>query len=401
MNQKKLMLLGGISYLVPASEGAHNTGYNVITVDYLQDNIAHRYSAEYHNVSILDKEAVLSLAMELQIDGILSFAVDPGVVTAAYVAEQMGLPFACSYESACILQDKARFRQFLAAKGFNTPNAKGYSDAQEAIKDTDYFHWPVIVKPTDSAGSKGVTKVETPKDLQNAIEIARKESHNGRFIIEDFLEKEGASAGAECFFVDGELKYCAFYDQLFDNESTNKYVPSAECWPSDKPANILDAVREQLQRLSQLLRFHTGLFNVEWRVCKDGSIYLMEVSPRAGGNRLAEILNYATGIDIIDAEVSKALGMPLKDIHDAQYDGYYAIIVLHSKKDGVFKGVEVECPHNGTVLEKELRVNVGDRVERFSGANNAIGTLFLRFEYCDAMEEALLYPSDWINVIVE
>ena len=97
MKQKKLMLLGGIRYLLPAIEAAHKHGCLVITVDYLPDNIAHKYSDEYHNVSILDKEAVLTLAQELQIDGILSYAVDPGVVTAAYVAEQMGLPFTCSY----------------------------------------------------------------------------------------------------------------------------------------------------------------------------------------------------------------------------------------------------------------------------------------------------------------
>ena len=88
MNRKKLMLLGGIRYLLPAIEAAHKHGYHVITVDYLPDNIAHRYSDEYHNVSIIDKEAVLQLAQKLQIDGILSFAVDPGVVTAAYVAEK-------------------------------------------------------------------------------------------------------------------------------------------------------------------------------------------------------------------------------------------------------------------------------------------------------------------------
>ena len=100
------MLLGGIRYLLPAIDVAHKHGCYVITVDYLPDNIAHQYSDEYHNVSIIDKEAVLKLAQELKIDGILSYAVDPGVLTAAYVAEQMGLPFTCSYETACILQDK-------------------------------------------------------------------------------------------------------------------------------------------------------------------------------------------------------------------------------------------------------------------------------------------------------
>ena len=133
------MLLGGIRYLLPAIEVAHKHGYHVITVDYLPENIAHQYSDEYYNVSIIDKEAVLQLAQELQIDGILSFAVDPGVVTAAYVAEKMGLPFTCSYEAACILQDKARFRQFLTENGFNVPTAKGYSNTEEALKDIKRF----------------------------------------------------------------------------------------------------------------------------------------------------------------------------------------------------------------------------------------------------------------------
>ena len=117
MAQKKLMLLGGLRYLLPVIEEAHKLGAYVITVDYLPDNIAHKYSDEYHNVSILDREAVLELARKLEIDGIMSFAVDPGVTTAAYVAEEMNLPFQGSYESISILQNKGRFRRFLTDNG--------------------------------------------------------------------------------------------------------------------------------------------------------------------------------------------------------------------------------------------------------------------------------------------
>ena len=80
---KKLMLLGGIRYLLPVIEVAHKMGVYVITADYLPDNIAHKYSDEYVNVSIIDRDAVLKVAQEKKIDGILSFGVDPGVVTAA------------------------------------------------------------------------------------------------------------------------------------------------------------------------------------------------------------------------------------------------------------------------------------------------------------------------------
>ena len=403
MMQKRLMLLGGIRYLLPAIDAAHKHGCHVITVDYLPGNIAHKYSDEYHNVSILekDKEKVLALAKELKIDGILSYAVDPGVVTAAYVAEQMKLPFSCSYKTACILQDKSLFRQFLTENGFNVPVAKGYTSKEEALSDIDMYHWPVIVKPVDSAGSKGVSKVENPKDLPKAIAHALEESHNGHFIVEDFLEKEGLSSGTESFYVNGELKYNAFYDQYFDAEATNPYTPSAECWPADKPDYILDDVKKQLQRLGHLLNFRTGLFNVEWRLCKDGKVYLMEVSPRAGGNRLAEILNYATDVDIIDAEVSKAIGETIPMVHEPNYKGHYCILVLHSDKAGRFKNVEILDSFIGEIVEKEIRVNTGDRVESFSGANNAIGTLFLRFDTRQQMDEALIHQKEWLKIIIE
>ncbi len=401
MKQKKLMLLGGIRYLLPAIEAAHMHGCHVITVDYLPENIAHQYSDEYHNVSIIDKEAVLKLAQELQIDGILSYAVDPGVVTAAYVAEQMGLPFTCSYESACILQDKALFRQFLADNGFNVPHAKGYDNAEEALKDVGYFHWPVIVKPVDSAGSKGVTRVDAPQYLEQAIAHALAESHNGHFIVEDFLEKQGLSSGSESFFVDGELKYNAFYDQYFDDEATNPFTPSAECWPADKSSFILDGVRKDLQRLGTLLQVKTGLFNVEWRVCKDGKVYLMEVSPRAGGNRLAEILNYASDVNIIEAEVLKAIGSEVTEIHEPLLDNCYAIYVLHSQNAGIFKGVKLDTAFElSNVIEKEIRVEEGSHVEAFSGANQAIGTLFLKFKSLSEMHDVLSRMSSLVRVEV-
>lgn len=398
---KKIMLLGGIHYLLPVIKAAHEQGYYVITADYLPDNVAHKYSDEFCNVSIIDKEAVLAEARKRNIDAILSYAVDPGVVTAAYVAEQMGLPFSCSYKTACILQDKSMFRMFLTQNGFNVPNAKGYEKVEDALNDIDFFHWPVIVKPVDSAGSKGVSKVDIPEKLPKAITHALNESHNGHFIIEDFIEKKGLSSGSESFFVDGELKYNAFYDQYFDKDAVNPYTPSAECWPANKPETILQEVRNDLQRLGKLLHFRTGLFNIEWRVCTNGKVYLMEVSPRAGGNRLAEILNYATDVNIIDAEVRKALHLPINEVHEPNYNGHYAILVLHSPKTGLYDRVEIEPIFmDEHVIEKEIRLKQGEKINSFTGANAAIGTLFLRFNTRKEMDKALTYQKEWLKVVV-
>ena len=391
MAQKKLMLLGGIRYLLPAIDAAHKHGIHVITVDYMPNNIAHKYSDEYYNVSILekDKEKVLALAKELQIDGILSYAVDPGVVAASFVAEQMGLPFTCSYEAACIMQDKSKFRQFLAKHGFNVPNAKGYIKAEDALKDVDFFNWPVIVKPVDSAGSKGVSRVDDPKYLPQAIIVALAASHNGHFIIEDFLELDGYQSSADCFSIDGKMVYVDYSDQLFDNDAANPYAPALEIWPSTMQQKHQDYLTSELQRLLTLLHCGTGLYNVESRICKNGKPYIMEVSPRAGGNRIAELQRIGTGIDLIEAEVLKAVGEIIPfEITMPKYNGCYVNNIVHSLRAGIYHGIEYDEQFKKEHLISEaIYSTVGDHVEAFHGANNAIGSIFLKFSSREELDE--------------
>lgn len=385
-NQKKLMLLGGLRYLLPVIEAAHRHGIHVITVDYRPDNIAHRYSDEYHNVSIIDKDAVLALAQELQIDGIMSFAVDPGVVAAAYTAEKMGLPFQCSYEAACILQNKSRFRQFLADNGFNVPNARGYSEAGEALNDIDYFNWPVIVKPVDSAGSKGVTRVDDPAQLPAAIAHALDCSPSRHFIIEDFLEKEGYSSDTDSFSVDGDLVFCTFNNQYFDADAENEYTPAAYSWPSSLSQDVQDELRSELQRLVSLLDMKTGLYNIETRLCTNGKAYIMEVSPRAGGNRLIEMLKYVTGEDIVERATLAAVGEKFQPVNRGADQSRQSIVelILHANQPGAFVRLDIAPEVKPLIIEEDLWVKPGDIVETFTGANMAIGTLALK---ADTQEE--------------
>ena len=401
MKQKKLMLLGGLRYLLPVIEEAHNLGAYVITADYLPDNIAHKYSDEYCNVSIINKDDVLAKAKELEIDGILSHAVDPGVVSAAYVAEQMGLPFQTSYKAACILQDKSLFRQFLKENGFNCPQAKGYSNAEDALKDVDYFNWPVIVKPVDSAGSKGVTKVTAPEDLLSAIEFALSCSISKNFIIEDFLDIVGYQSSADIFTVDGKLVYSAFSDQLFDKAAANPYTPAIEIWPASMEQRYQDDLTEQLQKLFTLLGVKTGIYNVESRVCSNGKAYIMEVSPRGGGNRIAELQDMATNQSLIRAEICKALSLPLEEIINPVYDGVWGNYILHSSVEGILKSVDINPEFEQKYIkDKGLIVEEGDHIAPFTGANTSLGTLFMRAETREELDRELAKINNYVRIVL-
>lgn len=399
--QKRLMLLGGIRYLLPVIKAAHEQGYYVITADYLPDNIAHKYSDEYVNVSIIDKEAVLKVAREKEIDGIMSFGVDPGVIAASYVQNQMGLPSFGPFESVEILQNKDKFRAFLSQNGFNVPWAFSFDSVEEAFKNRAKFSYPLIVKPTDSAGSKGCTRVDEEAELNAALEYAIKYSISGKIIVEEFLEKKGCSSDTDSYAENGVLKFVSFSAQRFDENAVNPYTPAAYSWPSTFTVEEEQYLTSEIQRLITLLDMKTSVFNIETRVGTNGKPYIMELTPRGGGNRLCEMLRYATGVDLITAITRAMVGDDPGVVKQKPYDGHWAEIILHADKSGIFQRLEVDATLNAEVVEEDLWVKPGDFVHGFEGANDAIGTLVLRFEAPYELERSINNIREYLNVVVK
>ena len=401
MKQKKLMLLGGIRYLLPVIKAAHEQGYYVITADYLPDNIAHQYSDEYVNVSIIDKEAVLKVAREKEIDGIMSFGVDPGVIAASYVQNQLELPSFGPFESVDILQHKDKFRAFLTENGFNVPWAYGFSSETEAWEAREKFNYPLIVKPTDSAGSKGCTRVDSEEELMAAIQYAFKYTISGHIIIEEFLEKKGCSSDTDSYAQNGQLKFVSFSAQRFDANAVNPYTPSAYSWPSTFTKEEEKYLTNEIQRLITLLDMKTSVFNIEVRVATNNKPYIMELTPRGGGNRLCEMLRYATGVDMITAITRAMVGDEPEVIEQKPYNGNWAEIILHADKDGEFVGLLIDPSLPAEIVEEDLWVNPGDFVHGFEAANDAIGTLVLRFENADDLEKVITNQREWLKVVVK
>ena len=395
------MLLGGIRYLLPVIKAAHEQGYYVITADYLPDNIAHKYSDEYVNVSIIDKEAVLKVAREKEIDGIMSFGVDPGVIAASYVQNQMGLPSFGPFESVVILQNKDKFRTFLKDNGFNVPWAYGFDSVEDALLNKIKFTFPLIVKPTDSAGSKGCTRVDEESTLKSALEYAMKYSIGGKIIVEEFIEKRGCSSDTDSYAEEGVLKFVSFSAQRFDDNAINPYTPAAYSWPSTFTEDEEAYLTSEIQRLITLLGMKTAVFNIETRVGKNGKPYIMELTPRGGGNRLCEMLRYATGVDLITAITRAMVGDEPGEIKQKPYNGYWAEVILHAERSGVFKELTIDPSLRSHVIEEDLWVNPGNSVRGFEGANDALGTVVLKFDSKIEQEGQLSSINDRISVKVE
>lgn len=397
---KKLLILGGDHFAVPVVKAAKEQGYYVITCDYLPDNVAHKYSDEFANFSTTDKERILAYAREKKIDGVVTFT-DSGVVTTAYIQHHLGLPQIGPLESVEILQNKARFRQFLTDNGFVVPKAKGFSKKDEAMASKDFFTLPVIVKPVDAAGSKGVTKVSKWEELESAIDWAIQFSFSGDFIIESFIEKKGCSSDSDCFSVDGQFIFMSFSAQRFDEQAAGEYTPAAYSWPSTLGKEAEEELSKELQRLISLLGMRTTVYNVETRVGTDGKPYIMEISPRGGGNRLSEMMRYATGVDMITGAVRAAVGDPVFDIEQKPLNGCWAEIIVHADKTGILDRIEVDQEYEPYVIEKDFWFKRGDEVKEFQSARDAIGTLVVRFDDSEHLEYAITHQREWLKVVAK
>lgn len=393
---KKLLVLGGTYFQVPAIEYAKNQGYYVITCDYLPDNPGHKYADEYHNVSTTDKDAVLELAKKLCIDGILCFASDPAAPTAAYVSEQMNLPGNPLHKIE-LFGEKHKWRNFLAEHGFNTPKAKSYRSLKELLDDI--WEYPVMVKPVDSSGSKGVTKVLSKDGLKEAFYYALEFSRAKEIIVEEFIERVGPQIGGDGFFGEDKLDFVCLGDQVVD-EAVNPYVPCGMTFPAKLSKDLFEKIKNELERAILLSGMKNLSFNLEVMIDKKGRIFLMEIGPRNGGNCIPEVIHNYTGVDMVALAVEAAMGktIPIKpQVNDKLY-AYYA---LHSDEEGVYKGYSILPSFKGKVTKSYIFKEEGDQVGRFHGSNETIGILLLEFNSYLEMNTFFKHPCNYLKVNVQ
>lgn len=396
---KKILLLGGSAQQVVAIETAKRLGYYTVLCDYLPDNPGQYHADVFYQVSTTDKEAVLKVAVNEKIDGILAYASDPAAPTAAYVAEKLGLP-GNPYKSVEILCNKDLFRKFLAEHDFCTPKAKGYgsiADAEDELK-SGLFSFPVIVKPVDSSGSKGVSLINSIDDVKEKLEYAMSFSRSKRIIIEEWVEKYGYQIAGDGLSIDGKLVFRYFANDHFDPKCVNPFVPISASFPYNMPEEVQNKIHDTIQRLLTELGMRTCTYNFDMRIDKDYNVYLMEVAPRDGGNYIPDVIRYATGVDLVECSVKAAMGDPIELPADHDPKGFWSYYAVHSYKDGVLDEVKVRDDVKPMIIENHLIKHPGDHIEAFRGANSTLGCFVMKFDSMDQMLHMMDHSEEWIRV---
>ena len=399
-SKKKLMLLGGSAQQIIAIETARRLGYATVLCDFLPDNPGQHHADTFYLVSTTDKEAILEVARNEQIDGILAYASDPAAPTAAYVAQKLGLP-GSPYRSVELLCNKDQFRKFLADNNFCTPKAKGYRSTEEALSDisASAFKMPVIVKPVDSSGSKGVGRIDTMEEAQSALDYAMSFSRDKRIIVEEYVEMFGYQIAGDGLSVDGKLVFRYFANDHFNPACVNPFVPISASFPYNMPQWVQDKVHDEIQRLISLLGMKTTTYNFDLRIDEDYNVFLMEVAPRDGGNYIPQIIRYATGVDLVECSVLAAMGESIDTSRFGTPSGFWAYYAVHSLHDGILEAIEIdEDVLKNNIVENHILKKPGDRIQAFTGANTTLGILLMKFESMEQMLHMMDHSEEWISI---
>ena len=205
---KKILLLGGSAQQTVAIRAAKELGYFTIVCDYLPDNPGQYIADRFYGASTTDVEAIYEIARKEGVDGILAYASDPAALPAAIVAERLGLPTNPA-KSVEILGLKHPWRQFLQKSGFACPKVHTFhpnTPIGEIQGHSDHFSFPLVVKPTDSSGSKGVTMLNDWSGLEDAVRRADLYSRNKVLLIEEYIQRGFPSViGGDIFVWDGKI----------------------------------------------------------------------------------------------------------------------------------------------------------------------------------------------------
>ncbi len=400
---RKILLLGGSAQQIIAIETAKKMGYYTILCDYLKDNPGQDVADKFYLASTTDKKKILNIAKKEKIDGILAYASDPAAPTAAYVQEKLNLP-GNPYKSVNILCNKDKFRKFLRDNHFNTPKAKGYKNIELAIKDIEkgLYKFPIIVKPVDSSGSKGVSRIDQNEKADDKLQLAMSFSRSQKIIVEEFVEKYGYQIAGDGLSINGKLVFRSFANDHFNPECVNPFVPISASFPYNMPQEIHEKVHKEIQRLLTLLKMQNSTYNFDMRIDKNYNVYLMEIAPRDGGNYIPQIIKYGTGVDLVEYSIKCAMGENIKNISLKPFKGFYAYYAVHSLKDGILDYVDIrEDVQKNNIVENYITKKSGDEIKAFTGSNTTLGCLLMKFKSMDEMLSMMDNSSKWIKVVLK
>ncbi len=350
---KKLLVIGAGFLQDFVIQKARDLGYETLAVDAKPDAVGFKHADRYKVISIVDEKACLEYAKKEKIDGVLTAATDYGVLTAAYIAQEMQLP-GLSYEVAKLIKNKYQVRKCL-----HKHCVDDMEQVYEINKNTDLdalckkICFPVMVKPCDGSGSRGASRVDTVEQFTSACVLAMDASIARRAEVETFIV--GKEYGAESLVVNGEVYVLGIMRKWMTEPPY--YAELGHAIPTDLPNDVEKRARQCVENAIKALGINFGSVNMDMLITHDGKVYIIDVGARMGGNLIgSHIISYGTGIDYMANMIRNAVGDAVDMLPAAHSAVATRLLAFH--RGGVIKRLP-----DFVALEKEYGVEIYHHME--------------------------------------
>lgn len=369
-------------------------GYYIICTGSVPGQIGEKYVDEYIQADYSDKELILKIAKESEIDVICQCCNDFGVYTAAYVAEKLGLPGYDDYETTLLLHNKDRFKQFAKENDICTPIAEVFTDEETAVSWCGEGNFPLIIKPIDASAGNGVSRVDNIEEARICIKKAFQASRGKKIVIEPYIT--GSQHGFCTFLINGKVAACSSNNEY---SILNPYRVEIDTFPADNFEEVKETLITEIEKIAALLNLKDGIFHLQY-IMHENTPLIIEVMRRILGNMYSVSANFLNNLDWDYWETRVRCGLDCNEfpMHIRQ-EGFYAYKTILAEKNGIIASIEIPLDYEKYLLRSIFLKRVGEKIENYQ--STPIGFLFFMFSSQEEMKRVLIENYSNLLVTVE
>lgn len=376
-------------------DALHKEGHEVIAIGNQPGLIGQQYVEEYICQDYSNQNEVLALAREKQIDCICACCNDTAVLTSVYVAEKMKLTKYDSVESAKIIANKKMFKKFAMENGVLTVPAHSF-DCVEKAKGyvSGDISYPIIIKPVDLSGGKGVRRCDCIQEALEAIETAFTLSRTKNIVIEPFIE--GTQHGFCTFLRNRKVVACCSNDEL---SVVNPYRVEMDLFPAKNIEKYQEILISQVELIAEKLQLVDGIFHLQY-IESCGHIYIIEVMRRIIGNMYSVPASKANDFDWDYWEAKALIGLECNGVpRRKETKGFFAYRAIIPPRDGILKEIKIDASIESYIFHKIILEKPGTVIENYKAST--IGIVFMQFKSREEMQKMMIEQYDKIQAVME
>ena len=396
MSQKKMLLLGGSHAEIPLIQAAHELGWYVITTGNNRDGLGHPYADKTVFADFSDKNAMLELAQAEGVQAVCSGCNDFALLSTAYVCEKLGLPGHDSYATSLEIHHKDKYRALATRLGIPTPKAITVltNKTDEFESTITQLTFPIIVKPVDLTGGKGIHRAASPEEALIAYKDACTRTRQDHIVVEEFVQ--GSNHGFSAMLVKGKVAFA-----FADNEQyyINQYLVSGANTPSTTATAGLTKLKDYCERVARELKLIDGILHIQYIEKDDDTPVIIEICRRPPGDLYIKFVKYATGVDYPKFIVMAETGENISHIIDAPTRGFWLRHCIMSDCEGTVRDVTFAPEIQRNIVEKFLWHKPGDRINDI--LTYKAGIVFFKFDSLEEMANKTERMTKLAQIVVD